>query len=68
MNDIEKHITKYWVDFPKVWTFLWSPEEAEQIPVEQKDQIHFLDKDGTKFINEYLESSQMTHYLPYTPF
>ena len=68
MNDFQKDIIKYWTDFPKVWTFLWSPEEALEIPTEHKDQIHFLNEEGSEFIKKYLESSKMTKGLPDFPF
>lgn len=69
MNDFEKHMTQYWTgEFPDLWSFLWSPEEAEKIPTEHKDQIHFLNKNGTTLLNEYLGSSKMTHGLPSKPF
>lgn len=69
MNDFEKHITQYWTkEFPDVWSFLWSAEEAEKISTEHKDQIHFLNENGTKLINEFLDSSKMTQGLPYEPF
>lgn len=69
MNDFEKNMTQYWTgEFPKVWSFLWSPEEANKIPVEHKDQIHFLNDKGTRIINEILDSSKMTKGLPIEPF
>jgi hypothetical protein len=69
MQDFEKNIIQYWSDeFPNVWSFLWSPEEADKIPEEHKNQIHFLNEKGTNLINRYLESSKMTSGLPYQPF
>ena len=54
-----EELLKYKTEFPKKWSFLWSPEEAEQIPNEHKDQIHFLNEEGTKFVKKYLNSSKM---------
>ena len=48
------------VDFPNVWTFLWSPEEAQKIPEEHKDQIFFLNEKASGFISEYFESSKIS--------
>ena len=49
----------YKTDFPKSWSFLGSPEEAAQIPLEHKDQIHFLNEEGTKWVRQYLHFSKM---------
>lgn len=69
MNEFEKDITQYWTEeFPISCSFLWSPEEAHKIPIEHKDQIHFLNKKGTKLINEYIDNSKMTKGLPFEPF
>lgn len=54
-----EELIKYKTEFPKKWTFLWSPEEAEQIPNEHKDQIHFLNEEGTEFVKKYLNCSKM---------
>lgn len=60
MNQFEKKMTDFWEsDFPATWSFLWSPEEAEAISTEHKDQIHFLNKDGTKLLNKWMDGSQM---------
>ena len=48
------------IDFPNVWTFLWSPEEAQQISVEHKDQIFFLNQKASEFVSEYFESSKLS--------
>jgi len=68
MNDFEKNLIQYFTDFPEVWSFLWSPEEAENIVDEHKDQIHFLNTEGTKFIKDYFESSGMNKGFPEFPF
>ena len=69
MKDFDKNMTQYWADeFPKVWSFLWSPEEAQGISAEHKDQIHFLNKEGTRFLNDLLDTTKMTKHLPYHPF
>ncbi|MGG5487252.1 hypothetical protein [Gaetbulibacter sp. PBL-D1] len=62
MNILEENITEFKTDFPKSWSFLWSPEEAEKISEEHKDQIHFLNKKGTKIVKEYLNYSKMLGY------
>ena len=72
MNLLENNIAKFKIDFPQSWTFLWSPEEANKISDEYKDQIHFLNEEGTEFVRNYLISSNMiTHnygadYSPFT--
>ena len=68
MNEFENLLSKYSSEFPKTWSFLWSPEEAEQIPNEHKDQIHFLNEEGTKLLDTYLDSTKITRGLPYSPF
>lgn len=50
-----EELLKYKTEFPKKWSFLWSPEEAELIPNEHKDQIHFLNKEGTEFVKKIFE-------------
>ena len=62
MNVLEENLAEYKTDFPKSWSFLWSPEEAEKISEEHKDQIHFLNKKGTEIVKEYLKSSKMLGY------
>ena len=62
MNVLEENIAEYKTDFPENWSFLWSPEEAEKISEEHKDQIHFLNKKGTEIVNEYLNSSKILGY------
>ena len=53
MNLFEKKMIDFWEsEFPDTWSFLWSPEEAEAISIEHKDQIHFLNNEGTKLLNE----------------
>ncbi|WP_421753227.1 hypothetical protein [Croceimicrobium sp.] len=69
MKDFEKQMTQYWMkEFPSVWSFLGSPEEAGKIPTEHKDQIHFLNDRGTELIEQFLESSKMTKGFPFKPF
>ena len=62
MNVLEENIAEFNTDFPKSWSFLWSPEEAEKISEEHKDQIHFLNKEGTEIVKNYLNSSKMLGY------
>lgn len=60
MNQFEQQMTEFWeTDFPDTWTFLWSPKEAQNISSEHKDQIHFINKEGTKFLNDWIGSSKM---------
>ncbi|NEQ48716.1 MAG: hypothetical protein F6K11_01095 [Leptolyngbya sp. SIO3F4] len=54
-------------DLPDTWTFLWSPEEAKAIPNEHKDQIHFLNDQGTKVVNDFLRGSKMINGIPSNP-
>lgn len=66
MNDFEYNITKYWTnEFPNVWSFLWSPDEAKMISQEHKDQIHFLNIEGTSYLRKLLNFSCMSGNLPY---
>ena len=62
MNVLEENLAEFKTNFPKSWSFLWSPEEAEKISEEHKDQIHFLNKKGTEIVKEYLNSSKMLAY------
>ncbi|WP_299525181.1 hypothetical protein [Winogradskyella sp.] len=49
-------LTNYKIDFP---FFLWSPKKAKTIINEHKDQIHFLNEEGTKLIQQLLFTSKM---------
>lgn len=62
------NIKEYSTDFPKTWSFLWSPEEAENIPQEHKDQIHFLNEEASIFIENYFRSSKMVTGPLWKPF
>jgi hypothetical protein len=65
MTDLQ-NIKDCTTDYPKVWTFLGSPEDASNISPEHRDQIHFLDSTATKLINTYLGTSCMLEGLdPY---
>ena len=72
MNVLEENIAEFKTDFPKSWSFLSSPEEAEKISEEHKDQIHFLNKKGTEIVKDYLNSSKLlgfstrTDWSPFT--
>ncbi len=59
MKIVEDNIEEFKTDFPKSWSFLWSPEEAEIISEEHKDQIHFLNNKGTELVTEFLKSSKL---------
>ena len=53
-------LIKYKIDIPtNHWSFLGSPEEANAIPNEHKDQIHFLNNEGTDLVSELLFGSNM---------
>ncbi|WP_260397360.1 hypothetical protein [Empedobacter brevis] len=62
------NIKTYSTDFPKAWSFLWSPEEANEIPKEHKDQIFFLNKEASEFIKNYINSSKMVTGPLWKPF
>ena len=62
------NIKTYSTDFPKTWSFLWSPEEADQIPKEHKDQIFFLNKEAGEFLRNYIENSKMVTGPLWKPF
>lgn len=50
----------HWIERPSgIWTFLGSPEEAEAMPNEHKDQIHFLSEQGDKIIGKLIDNSRM---------
>lgn len=63
-----ENLKTFSTDFPKTWSFLWSPEEANSISQEHKDQIFFLNDEATKFINDYMESSTMLTGPLWKPF
>lgn len=68
MNEFEENMSQFWLeDFPNNWTFLWSPEEAQNIPQEHKEQIHFIDKEGTIFFNKWINSSRIYSGLAFSP-
>ncbi|MBL1279137.1 MAG: hypothetical protein COA33_002645 [Fluviicola sp.] len=69
MNEFEKNISKYWTGkLPKSWSFLDSIEDANNIPTEHKDQIHFLNEEGSELIRNLLIHSKMTGNIPLQPF
>ncbi|MFN7602473.1 MAG: hypothetical protein ACK5R0_13855 [Bacteroidota bacterium] len=57
------NIKDYITDFPKVWSFLGSPEQASEISSEHKDQIHFLNPIASSMLNNFLWSSCMLEGL-----
>lgn len=60
MNEFEKMMSKYWDNqFPNGWSFIGSPEEAAEIPDTHKDQIHFLNHEGTTLVKKYFYSTGM---------
>lgn len=63
-----ENIKTYSTDFPKTWNFLWSPEEASEIPKEHKDQIFFLNKEASSFLRNYIKSSKMISGPLWQPF
>lgn len=62
------NIKTYSTNFPKTWSFLWSPEEASEIPHEHKDQIYFLNNEASKFVRNYINSSKMVTGPLFKPF
>lgn len=58
-----ENIREYSTEFPSKWTFLWSPEEAQKISSEHKDQIYFLNEEATTFLNSYFDSSKIRKNL-----
>ena len=62
------NIKTYSTDFPKTWSFLWSPEEASKIHQEHKDQIFFLNNEASEFIRNYFNSSKMVTGPSWKPF
>lgn len=63
-DNLKTHAT----DFPETWTFLWSPEEAADIPQTHKDQIFFLDAAATTFVQQYIASAKMVTGPLWKPF
>jgi hypothetical protein len=62
------NIKTYSTQFPNNWSFLWSPEEANSISQEHKDQIFFLNDEASEFIGNYIESSKMITGPVWKPF
>jgi len=63
-----ENIKSYSTEFPDKWSFLWSAEEADKIPNEHKDQIFFLNKEASDFVNNYIDSSKMITGPVWNPF
>ncbi|MES2773958.1 MAG: hypothetical protein V4722_07225 [Bacteroidota bacterium] len=62
------NIKTYATEFPKTWSFLWSPEESNNISQEHKDQIFFLNKEASEFVRNYINSSKMITGPLWKPF
>lgn len=62
------NIKEYATDFPEVWSFLWSPEEAAEVSEEHRDQIYFLNSDAKEFLDSYIGSSKMLRGTAWKPF
>ena len=62
------NIKSYSTDFPKTGSFLWSEEDAAQIPQTHKDQICFLNKEASLFVENYLNGSKMLTGPVWKPF
>lgn len=62
------NIKSFSTDFPKAWSFLWSPEDANEISQEHKDQIFFLNIEAENFLSQYIRSSKMITQTPWKPF
>lgn len=63
-NNIKTHAT----DFPKTWSFLGRPEDADGISEAHKDQIHFLNDEASEFIRNYIHNSKMITGPVWDPF
>lgn len=63
-----ENIKDFSTEFPNTWSFLWSPEEANSISNEHKDQIHFLNKEATEFVRNYIYNSNMLTVQVWKPF
>jgi hypothetical protein len=44
---------------PDTWTWFGSPEEFDRFPQEHKDQILFLNKEASKFLQNFLKNTKM---------
>ncbi|OON68857.1 hypothetical protein [Hymenobacter sp. CRA2] len=53
-----QHLRQHRTDFPP-YSFLGSAAEAAALPVEHQAQIHFLDAEASRFVDQYLEASSM---------
>ncbi|MES2516662.1 MAG: hypothetical protein V4585_01060 [Bacteroidota bacterium] len=62
------NIKEYTTDFPTTRSFLWTPEEANNISQEHKDQIFFLNEEASKFVRDYINSSKMITGPLWKPF
>lgn len=62
------NIKTYSTEFPNNGSFLCSPEEANSISQEHKDQIFFLNDEASEFIGNYIESSKMITGPVWKPF
>lgn len=51
-----ENIKEHSIEYPQTWTFLYSPEEANSISQEHKDQIIFLNEEATSFLSQYFEN------------
>ncbi len=58
----------YATEFPEIHSFLGSPEEANVISQEHKDQIFFLNPEATAFLSNYINSSRMITGPLWKPF
>ena len=62
------NIKAYSTEFPKTWSFLRTPEEANEISQEHKDQIFFLNQEASEFVHIYIKSSKMVTGPLWKPF
>lgn len=62
------NIKSYSSDFPETWSFLGSPEEANGISQEHKDQIYFLNKEAGELVRNFIDSSKMVTGPSWKPF
>lgn len=58
-----EHLKRTSIDRPEVMTSFGIPEEFDNLPHQHKDQIFFLDKDGSDLLSDFLEYSKMVDGL-----
>ena len=51
------NIKEFTTDRPNGWSLLGNAEEFDSLPQIHKQQIHFLDKNASKYIYDFLNSA-----------